>query len=40
MNDIPVEEEIEGEDESSSFGWGDYPLDSVFVRTVTARCLV
>src|SRR5665213_3054602 len=26
-------EEIEGDDEPSSMGWGDYPLDSVFVRT-------
>jgi len=32
---IPVEtnsEEIEGLDTSESIGWGDYPLDSVFVR--------
>ena len=32
---IPIEkngEEIEGLDTSESIGWGDYPLDSVFVR--------
>jgi hypothetical protein len=27
------DEEIEGFDKSESEGWGDYPLDSVFVRT-------
>jgi len=25
--------DVEGEDRPSSIGWGDYPLDSVFVRT-------
>jgi len=29
----PVAEQPDGLDTSSSFGWGEYPLDSVFVRT-------
>ncbi len=34
VNDIGVDkEEIEGLDESPSDGWGEYPLDTVFVRT-------
>ena len=34
VNDIGVDkEEIEGLDESPSEGWGEYPLDTVFVRT-------
>ena len=33
MNFKSVEEELEGLQTISSDGWGDYPLDSVFVRT-------
>lgn len=34
VNEIGVDkEEIEGLDESTSDGWGEYPLDTVFVRT-------
>ncbi|MEZ5831093.1 MAG: DUF262 domain-containing protein [Dongiaceae bacterium] len=29
----PLEEEVEGIDAPQSEGWGDYPLDSVFVRS-------
>jgi hypothetical protein len=32
-NVVRPDEQIEGEDRPSSIGWGDYPLDSVFVRT-------
>lgn len=33
MSDKEEPEEIEGLDENISDGWGDYPLDAVFVRT-------
>jgi hypothetical protein len=29
----PAEEQLEGVEDSSGDGWGDYPLDAVFVRT-------
>jgi hypothetical protein len=33
--DTPREEEVEGVDSNVSDGWGEYPLDAVFVRTET-----
>src|SRR5438552_2632908 len=36
MNDeTPDGVDVEGLDDGSSGGWGDYPLDAVFVRTET-----
>lgn len=35
QSDNTVEADVEGIDEVSSTGWGDYPLDAVFVRTET-----
>ncbi|MER8765310.1 MULTISPECIES: DUF262 domain-containing protein [unclassified Mesorhizobium] len=36
MTDAPLEDtEVEGVDVGASDGWGDYPLDAVFVRTET-----
>lgn len=32
---LPFEDLVEGVDEATSDGWGDYPLDAVFVRTET-----
>jgi len=32
-NQLPAAEQPDGLDTSSAFGWGEYPLDSVFVRT-------
>ncbi|MGB6660967.1 MAG: DUF262 domain-containing protein [Xanthobacteraceae bacterium] len=35
MSSPTEEKDVEGIEVPANFGWGDYPLDSVFVRTET-----